>query len=119
MGAYAKMESNGDESIEENCDSAPESSKLAVLSSGSDVLKCGPLRISKVYMVFEFCLCTIEEFMRYSPQNKVPEHLRKPYFVQMMQGVEYLHSRYIIRKCLSEFLFPGRRGNVHTAQIST
>lgn len=94
---YARTEEKDDLSCVKGCESGPEASKIVDFSSGSDVLKCGPLKISKVYMVFEFCLCTLEELILCSVGKKIPEHLCKLYFVQIMHGVKYLHSKYIIR----------------------
>ncbi|KAK0410569.1 hypothetical protein QR680_005201 [Steinernema hermaphroditum] len=47
----------------------------------------------KVYLVLEFCVGSIEQLIDHSPQKMLPEFQAHRYFVQLMDGVEYIHSR--------------------------
>lgn len=72
--------------------------KYVPIRSVDDIIKCNMNDISKFCMVFEFCICTLAEYIEQHIEVKMKENTSKAYFVQIMRGVEYIHSRGLVRK---------------------
>ena len=49
-------------------------------------------------MVLEYCVGGLQEMLDRAPGNKFPTWQAHKYFVQLMDGMEYLHGRGIIHK---------------------
>ena len=49
-------------------------------------------------MVLEYCAGSLQEMLDKAPRNKFPTWQAHKYFVQLMDGMEYLHGRGIIHK---------------------
>lgn len=52
----------------------------------------------KLYIVMEYCVTVLQELFDRAPQNKLPISQAHYYFVQLIEGLEYLHSQGIIHK---------------------
>lgn len=52
----------------------------------------------KLYVVMEYCVTVLQELFERAPDNKLPISQAHHYFVQLMDGLEYLHSQGIIHK---------------------
>lgn len=52
----------------------------------------------KMYMIMEYCVCGILEMLEQVPDNKFPEWQGHVYFKQLIDGLEYLHSKGIVHK---------------------
>ncbi|KXS21072.1 kinase-like protein [Gonapodya prolifera JEL478] len=50
------------------------------------------------YLVFEYCPCSLQSMLDHITGNKLPIPEAHNYFVQLMEGVEYLHSRSVIHR---------------------
>ncbi|CAB3364666.1 Hypothetical predicted protein [Cloeon dipterum] len=54
----------------------------------------------KLYMVLEFCLSSLQSLLDSVPDKKLPLSQAHYYFCQLIDGLEYLHSRRIVHKDL-------------------
>uniref|UniRef100_A0A915DHA7 non-specific serine/threonine protein kinase n=1 Tax=Ditylenchus dipsaci TaxID=166011 RepID=A0A915DHA7_9BILA len=52
----------------------------------------------KLYIVMEFCVCSLQQMLDNCVQKKLPEFQAHLYFAQMIDGLDYLHSQGIIHK---------------------
>lgn len=52
----------------------------------------------KIYIVMEYCVTVLHELFDKAPENKLPISQAHCYFVQLIDGLEYLHSQGIIHK---------------------
>ncbi len=52
----------------------------------------------KMYMVMEYCVCGILEMLEQVPDNKFAEWQGHGYFTQLIDGLEYLHSKGVVHK---------------------
>ncbi|XP_063598506.1 serine/threonine-protein kinase stk11-like [Penaeus indicus] len=52
----------------------------------------------KIYMVMEFCVTGLQEMLDRSKDKKFPIWQANKYFVQLVEGLEYLHSRGVVHK---------------------
>lgn len=52
----------------------------------------------KLYIVMEYCVTVLQELFDRAPANKLPISQAHNYFVQLIDGLEYLHSQGIIHK---------------------
>lgn len=52
----------------------------------------------KIYMVLEYCVGGLQELLDKSKQRKFPVGQAHKYFLQLINGLEYLHSRGIVHK---------------------
>ena len=52
----------------------------------------------KLYMILEYCVCALSEMIDKPPIVKFPEWQAHLYFVQLIDGLEYLHSIGVIHK---------------------
>lgn len=52
----------------------------------------------KLYIVMEYCVTVLQELFDRAPENKLPISQAHYYFVQLLDGLEYLHSQGIIHK---------------------
>jgi serine/threonine-protein kinase 11 len=52
----------------------------------------------KLYMVLEYCVGGLQEMLDKAPANRFPFWQAHRYFVQLTDGLEYLHSRGVIHK---------------------
>jgi serine/threonine-protein kinase 11 len=50
----------------------------------------------KMYIVMEFCVCVLQDMLTEAPQSKLPLYQAHKYFVQLIDGLEYLHSQGVI-----------------------
>lgn len=61
----------------------------------------------KMYIVFEYCLCTLQDLLMRAPNKALQQHQAARYFNDLMCGLEYLHSQGVIHRYLSlRLLFP-------------
>lgn len=52
----------------------------------------------KLYMIMEYCVAVLQELLDSVPDKKLPIFQAHGYFVQLINGLEYLHSQGIIHK---------------------
>lgn len=52
----------------------------------------------KLYIVMEYCVTVLQELFDRAPGNRLPISQAHNYFVQLIEGLEYLHSQGIIHK---------------------
>lgn len=52
----------------------------------------------KLYVVLEYCVGGLQEMLDKAPGNKFPVWQAHKYFVQLVDGLEYLHGRGIVHK---------------------
>lgn len=52
----------------------------------------------KLYVVMEYCVTVLQELFERAPNNKLPISQAHHYFVQLIDGLEYMHSQGIIHK---------------------
>lgn len=52
----------------------------------------------KIYIVMEYCVTVLQELFDKAPHHKLPISQAHSYFVQLIDGLEYLHSQGIIHK---------------------
>ena len=52
----------------------------------------------KTYIVFGFCATTLAEVISRSPHVRLPLSQAQRYFIQLIKGLEYLHSRGIVHR---------------------
>ncbi|XP_042216092.1 serine/threonine-protein kinase stk11-like [Homarus americanus] len=52
----------------------------------------------KIYMVMEFCVTGLQEMLDRAKDKKFPIWQAHMYFVQLVEGLEYLHSRGVVHK---------------------
>lgn len=55
------------------------------------------VKLSKWYLVFEYCACSLQTILETSAAGKIPISEAHAYFEQLMTGVSYLHSKSIVR----------------------
>jgi serine/threonine-protein kinase 11 len=47
----------------------------------------------KLYMVFEYCVGSLQQMLDAAPDKRFPEVQSHEYFTQLIDGLEYLHSQ--------------------------
>ncbi|XP_065663631.1 serine/threonine-protein kinase STK11 [Hydra vulgaris] len=52
----------------------------------------------KLFIVMEFCVCGLHELLKAAPGNVLPEWQANFYFHQLIDGLEYLHSKGVVHK---------------------
>lgn len=52
----------------------------------------------KLYMVLEYCCCNMQDMLEKSPKKRLPEWQAHSCFVQLIEGVQYLHSQRVVHK---------------------
>lgn len=52
----------------------------------------------KMYLVMEFCVGSLQGMLESTPKKKFPLFQAHGYFLQLIDGLEYLHSMRIIHK---------------------
>jgi len=52
----------------------------------------------KLYIVMEFCVCSLQQLLDNCPEKVLPEFQAHLYFTQILSGLDYLHGRGIIHK---------------------
>lgn len=52
----------------------------------------------KLYLIMEYCVTVLQELYDRAPDNRLPISQAHHYFVQLIDGLEYLHSQGIIHK---------------------
>jgi len=52
----------------------------------------------KIYMVLEYCCAVLKDMLDQTPDKKFPVWQSHDYFTQLLDGLEYLHSKGIIHK---------------------
>lgn len=52
----------------------------------------------KMYLIMEYCVGGLQEMLDSVPEKKLPMHQAHDYFIQLLDGLEYLHGRGIIHK---------------------
>lgn len=52
----------------------------------------------KMYLVMEFCVGGLQDMLESTPQKKFPLSQAHGYFSQLIDGLEYLHSKGIVHK---------------------
>jgi serine/threonine-protein kinase 11 len=50
----------------------------------------------KMYLVMEYCVCVLQEMLASAPESKLPLFQAHKYFVQLIDGLEYLHGQGVI-----------------------
>lgn len=56
-----------------------------------------PLK-EKIYFFMEYCVITLQNLLDLAPDKKLPIHQTHRYFVQLLNGLEYLHQIRVIHK---------------------
>ncbi|KAK6311061.1 hypothetical protein J4Q44_G00191160 [Coregonus suidteri] len=51
-----------------------------------------------MYMVMEYCVCGMQEMLDSVPEKRFPVFQAHGYFLQLLDGLEYLHSQGIVHK---------------------
>lgn len=49
-----------------------------------------------MYLVMEYCVCVLQEMLNSAPLGKIPLYQSHKYFVQLIDGLEYLHGQGVI-----------------------
>uniref|UniRef100_A0A8C7KZU0 Serine/threonine-protein kinase STK11 n=1 Tax=Oncorhynchus kisutch TaxID=8019 RepID=A0A8C7KZU0_ONCKI len=57
-----------------------------------------PLTAHLTYMVMEYCVCGMQEMLDSVPEKRFPVFQAHGYFLQLLDGLEYLHSQGIVHK---------------------
>lgn len=52
----------------------------------------------KMYLIMEFCVGSLQGMLDSTPEKKFPQCQAHGYFVQLVDGLEYLHSMRVIHK---------------------
>ncbi|XP_043283988.1 serine/threonine-protein kinase STK11 [Venturia canescens] len=52
----------------------------------------------KMYLIMEFCVCGLQDMLDSTPSKKLPIWQAHSYFTQLVDGLEYLHSKGIVHK---------------------
>lgn len=52
----------------------------------------------KLYLIMEYCVTVLDQLIDRAPNHKLPISQAHNYFVQLVNGLEYLHSRGVIHK---------------------
>lgn len=52
----------------------------------------------KMYLIMEYCVGGLQEMLESVPSKKLPLFQAHKYFIQLIDGLEYLHGRGIIHK---------------------
>lgn len=50
----------------------------------------------KMYLVMEYCVCVLQEMLASAPESKLPLFQAHKYFVQLVDGLQYLHGQGVI-----------------------
>ena len=49
-----------------------------------------------MYLVMEYCVCVLQEMLASAPDAKMPLFQAHKYFVQLIDGLQYLHGQGVI-----------------------
>lgn len=49
-----------------------------------------------MYIVMEYCVCVLQEMLASAPDAKMPLFQAHKYFVQLIDGLQYLHGQGVI-----------------------
>lgn len=52
----------------------------------------------KLYLIMQYCICGLYDLLQNAPDGKLPSWQAHRYFCDLVEGIEYLHSRRIIHK---------------------
>uniref|UniRef100_A0A914I7L1 non-specific serine/threonine protein kinase n=1 Tax=Globodera rostochiensis TaxID=31243 RepID=A0A914I7L1_GLORO len=52
----------------------------------------------KLYIVMEFCVCSLQQMLHNCPEKMLPEFQAHLYFKQLIDGLDFLHTKRIIHK---------------------
>ncbi|MCL4121354.1 UNVERIFIED_CONTAM: hypothetical protein GTU68_054871, partial [Idotea baltica] len=52
----------------------------------------------KIYVVMNYCVTGLQEMLDSTPKKKFPQWQAHKYFLQLVEGLEYLHSKGVIHK---------------------
>lgn len=52
----------------------------------------------KMYLIMEFCVGSLQGMLESTPKKKIPLFQAHEYFLQLIDGLEYLHSKRVIHK---------------------
>lgn len=52
----------------------------------------------KMYLIMEFCVGSLQGILEATPSKKFPLFQAHGYFLQLVDGLEYLHSQGIVHK---------------------
>lgn len=52
----------------------------------------------KMYLIMEFCVGSLQGMLESTPQKKLPLFQAHDYFLQLVDGLEYLHGHGIVHK---------------------
>lgn len=47
----------------------------------------------KMYLIMEYCTGTLQDLLDFAPEKKLPISQAHQYFLQLINGLEYLHGR--------------------------
>lgn len=51
-----------------------------------------------MYLIMEFCVGSLQGMLESTPNNKFPQYQAHGYFIQLIDGLEYLHSMRVVHK---------------------
>ncbi len=55
------------------------------------------VKLTKWYIVLEYCKCSLQNLLDFVPSHKLSLFESLIYFKQLINGLEYLHSRSVVR----------------------
>ena len=56
------------------------------------------VQILKWYIVLEYCPCSLQTILDNSHENKIPEVECHDYFIQLINGLSYMHSQSVVHR---------------------
>ncbi|KAI8914256.1 kinase-like domain-containing protein [Gorgonomyces haynaldii] len=97
LDVYAKVEDNdGNTCVLPWFETIEQEPVFWIYDDGTEQAK--DVRLNKWYIVFEFCPCSLQTLLDAAEGNKLPINEAHRYFVQLMDGLQYLHNQSVVHR---------------------